>query len=115
MENDTAANHRERPEEAHLMVKSGVLACAVSLSKDVAEVADVPSEGGRPSMGVTMRVVVGSCSCAALEEVAILVDVETVLVAWVQSCKGALDAAERLISSLAEVDNALSSLVRLAL
>ena len=47
-----------------------------------------------PGMCVPMRVVVRASCGAALKEVAILVDVETVLLAWVQTSEIALDLAQ---------------------
>ena len=62
-------------------------------------------------MKVSMRVIVRTSSGAALKEVAILMNVESMLKVWLKSSEGTLDAAQGTRSCLAEVNNPLASFV----
>ena len=58
-----------------------VLAIAVSVSLHIAQVANMAHMGVRTAVGFLERIVVGSSGSASSQQVAVLVDVETMLVA----------------------------------
>ena len=83
MEDTGSANDRQGSEEVDLLVKEPVLAVSLLIGLHITEVSYVSRKIFRAGMRVPMRVIVRASSGAALEKVAILVDVETVLLARV--------------------------------
>ena len=95
MKDTGSANDRQGSKEVDLLIKESVLAISLLISLHITEVTYMSSQILRTSMCVPLRVVVRPSCGASLEKVAILVDVETVLLAWVQTGEVALNLAQR--------------------
>ena len=113
MENAAAANHAEGTEKSYLLVHTIVLAVSIIVGLDVAQVSDMANFVVRAGMSVLVRIEVGARREASIRQVAVLVDVEAVQLARVQSLEGARDVGPREGISLFEQHDTLSCLVRL--
>ena len=76
------------------MVKQSISPIPLVVSLDVPQVTHVSRQVLGSRMGMPMWIVVGARSRATLEEVPILVDVETVLLTCTQTGEGTLDLTQ---------------------
>ena len=97
------------------MINEVILSISLIIGLDVSEVTDVSCQILGASMSMSERIIVRASSNTSLEQISILMNVESVLLTGSQTSEIAIDLAKSVCASLTEVNNTLCNLIRLGI
>ncbi len=93
------------------MIQEVIFSITLLVSLDIAKISDVPRHILRSRMCVTEWVIVRTSGDASLQQVSILMNMESVLFTSCQSSELGIDFTESICTSLAKVDDTFCNLI----